>query len=146
VVCRHSPIAVADGGGPSRQVVIEPVPWPTTAIPTHIFPGSSIVGGAQALKFIRSYLTRDLGIEDAGNYQAASAVSGVLANVVIAATSTDFYPRLVSVIGDRGQAVRIIKQTEIAFLLALPGLSVIGALAPLVTVVHAGNTGRAFCG
>ena len=86
--------------------------------------------------FIRSYITRDLGIEEAGNYQAASAVSGALATVVIAAMSTDFYPRLVSVIGDRDQAVRIInQQTEIAVLLALPGLSVIAAFAPLVTVI-----------
>jgi enterobacterial common antigen flippase len=60
----------------------------------------------------------------------------VFANVVIAAMATDFYPRLVSVFGDRNKAVRLINhQTEIAVLLALPGLSVICAFAPLVTVI-----------
>jgi enterobacterial common antigen flippase len=85
--------------------------------------------------FIRSQITHQLGMEQAGNYQAASAVSGVLASVVIAAMASDFYPQLVSVIGDRDRAVRIInQQTEIGVLLALPGLSALCAFAPHITV------------
>jgi enterobacterial common antigen flippase len=86
--------------------------------------------------FLRSYITRDFGIDQAGNYQAASAVSGVLGNLVIAAMSTDFYPRLVSVVDDKDRATQIInRQTEIGVLLALPGLSVACAFAPLVTLI-----------
>ena len=76
------------------------------------------------------------GIESAGYYQAAWALSGLFAGFVLGAMGADFYPRLSGLIHDREAAIRAVnEQTEIGVLLALPGLLATLALAPWV--IHA---------
>lgn len=73
--------------------------------------------------YTRTLISRTLGVDAAGIYQAAWALSGLFAGFVLGAMGTDFYPRLTSVIHDRAAAVRAVnEQTEIGILLAVPGL------------------------
>ena len=79
----------------------------------------------------RSLVTRQLGMDAAGLYQAAWAISGLFAGFILSAMGTDFYPRLTSVIHDHQIASRTVnEQTEIGMLLALPGLLGTLAFAP----------------
>ena len=81
----------------------------------------------------RSMITRDYGIDAAGYYQAAWALSGMFAGFVLGAMAADYYPRLTGTIEKRLEAVRLInEQIEIGLLLALPGLLATLAFAPLV--------------
>lgn len=81
----------------------------------------------------RTVITREYGVDAAGYYQAAWALSGTFAGFILAAMGADFYPRLTKVIQDRVQATRIVnEQTEIGVLLALPGLLATLAFAPLI--------------
>jgi PST family polysaccharide transporter len=83
--------------------------------------------------FTRSYIARELGINDAGLFQAAWALSGMFAGFILSAMGTDFYPRLTNVITDKNEAGRIVnEQTEIGLLLALPGLLGTLAFAPWI--------------
>lgn len=80
----------------------------------------------------RTLITREYGIEAAGLYQAAWALSGLFAGFVLSAMGTDFYPRLTAIIHDHAAARRLVnEQTEIGMLLALPGLLGTLAFAPL---------------
>lgn len=73
--------------------------------------------------YTRSLVSRELGVADAGIYQAAWALSGAFAGFVLAAMGTDFYPRLTGIFHDHVAATREVnQQTEIGVLLALPGL------------------------
>jgi PST family polysaccharide transporter len=88
--------------------------------------------GAGLDMFTRAIIVRKFGVESAGLYQAAWALSGVFATFVLSAMGADFYPRLTAAIHDRTQAARIVnEQTEIGILLALPGLLAALAFAPL---------------
>lgn len=88
--------------------------------------------GAGLDMFTRALIVRKFGVESAGLYQAAWALSGVFASFVLSAMGADFYPRLTAAIHDRTQATRIVnEQTEIGILLALPGLLAALAFAPL---------------
>ncbi len=82
---------------------------------------------------VRSVIMRRFGIDATGIYQAAWTLTGVLANVVVAAMATDFYPRLMAVIHDKPLAAKTVdQQTEIGVLLALPGLLFLAAFAPII--------------
>lgn len=73
--------------------------------------------------YTRTLITRELGVDAAGIYQAAWALSGLFAGFVLGAMGTDFYPRLTSVIHDPEVAVRAVnEQTEVGILLSVPGL------------------------
>ena len=86
--------------------------------------------------FTRTLISRTLGLDAAGIYQAAWALSGLFASFVLGAMGTDFYPRLTAVIHDRNVAIRAVnEQTEIGILLAVPGL--LGTLALADWVVWA---------
>jgi antigen flippase len=81
----------------------------------------------------RTIITRKYGLDAAGYYQAAWALSGMFAGFILAAMGADFYPRLTGIIQDRVQATRVVnEQTEIGVLLALPGLLATLAFAPLI--------------
>ena len=77
---------------------------------------------------IRALVVRDLGIEAAGIYQAAWALSGMFGSFVLQAMATDFYPRLTAAADDNPTMSRLVnEQIEIGILIALPG--VLGAIA-----------------
>jgi antigen flippase len=79
----------------------------------------------------RMIIVRNSGLDAAGIYQAAWALSGMFAGFILGAMGADFYPRLTGVIHDKALAVRTVnEQTEIGILLALPGLLGTLAFAP----------------
>lgn len=83
--------------------------------------------------FTRTLISRQLGVDAAGIYQAAWALSGMFAAFILQAMGADFYPRLTMVIEDHATAVRTVnEQTEIGILLAAPGLLGTLAFAPWV--------------
>lgn len=84
----------------------------------------------------RSLVTRAYGVEAAGLYQAAWALSGIFASFVLSAMAADFYPRLTSVIHDHDVAGRAVnEQTEVGMLLALPGLLGTLTFAPSIVEI-----------
>lgn len=96
----------------------------------------STVLGLAADLFTRTLVSRALGVDAAGVYQAAWALSGTFAGFVLGAMGVDFYPRLTALIRDRAAATRAVnEQTEIGILLALPGLLVLLALSKWVILL-----------
>ncbi len=82
---------------------------------------------------IRATISRNLGVEAAGHYQAAWTLSGLFAGFVLNATVADYYPRLSASITDSSATRKIINhQAEIGLLLSLPGLLGTLALAPYI--------------
>jgi len=90
---------------------------------------------------IRALLVRQIGLEGVGYWQAAFSLSGVLVNFVLAAMSADYYPRLIAVAGDdKRVSEEVNAQTEIALLLAVPGLAATIIFAPLaITIFYSGK-------
>ncbi len=115
----------------ARRVAVQPValPWKQTWFEARRFAklGFAFMWSGLMLAVldmaIRSLITRNHGLEAAGYYQAAWALSGMFAAFVLSAMGMDFYPRLTALIDDREAAVRAVnEQTEIGILLALPGI------------------------
>ncbi len=87
---------------------------------------------------IRALITKELGLEATGLYQAAWSISGLFAGFVLGAMGTDFYPRLTTVANDHVAVNKLVnEQTEVGILLALPGLLGTLVLAPhLITILY----------
>ena len=82
---------------------------------------------------VRILVTRHLGIEAAGLYQAAWAIGGLYTGLVLHAMAADFYPRLTAVASDNSECNRIVnEQATVSLLLAGPGVLATMTLAPLV--------------
>lgn len=82
---------------------------------------------------VRALIVREHGLDDAGVYQAAWALSGLFGGFVLQAMGTDFYPRLTSVAGDNSTVNGLVnEQIEVGMLLALPGITAAITLAPLL--------------
>ena len=82
---------------------------------------------------IRIFLTRTMGLESVGIWLAAFTLSGVLVNFVLTAMGADYYPRLTAVAHDNDLLKEAVNaQTEVALLLAVPGLAATIIFAPLV--------------
>jgi enterobacterial common antigen flippase len=80
---------------------------------------------------VRAMVVRHEGLDSAGIYQAAWAISGMFAGFILQAMGTDFYPRLTAASGDKSEMTRLInEQTEIGVLLAGPGVLFTLSLAP----------------
>lgn len=90
---------------------------------------------------IRILLIRQVGLEGVGIYLAAFTFSGILVNFVLQAMGTDYYPRLTGVAHDDKLVDESVNsQTEIALLLAVPGLAATIVFAPLViTIFYSGK-------
>lgn len=89
----------------------------------------TILGGY----LIRLVLVRRFGLDGVGIWQAAFSLSGILVNFVLSAMGTEYYPRLTAVSSDSRDMTRAVnEQTEIALLLAGPGLAATILFAPLV--------------
>jgi len=90
-----------------------------------------IVAGSAFL--VRAIVARDYGLEGAGQFQAANALSLVYIGFILQAMGTDFYPRLTALANDNEKSNHAInEQSEISLLLALPGILATLALAPWV--------------
>lgn len=91
---------------------------------------SALVGSASLLA-INAVITQELGVQSLGIYSAGYALSGMFVNFVLAAMSSDYYPRLSAASHDDRALNRLVnEQTEVAVLLALPGLVATLTLAP----------------
>jgi antigen flippase len=89
--------------------------------------------GAGTTSLLGFLVVRELGVEANGMYSAAWMLSGLFAGFILGAMGTDFYPRLTAVQSNHGKVNRLVnEQTEIAILLALPGLLGTLAFAPLL--------------
>ncbi len=128
----------------SKRVAVSPVTvsWADTLVGTRRLAGLGVafmwsgVLTAGVDMLTRSVITRQHGLEAAGIYQAAWALSGLFAGFILGAMGADFYPRLTAVIHDKVKAAKAVnEQTEIGVLLALPGLLATIAFAPLVIEV-----------
>lgn len=105
--------------------------WPLLALGAALM--WSTLGTMLVDLFTRTLITRQLGVDAAGIYQAAWALSATFAGFVLTAMGADFYPRLTATIDDHAAARRQVnEQTEIGILLTLPGLLGVLALAPWI--------------
>lgn len=88
---------------------------------------------AGVLVVVRALIIRQAGIEAAGLYQAAYAISALNASLVLSAMATDYFPRLSSTEADREASATLInQQLHAALLMASPLLLGMSAAAPLV--------------
>lgn len=86
-----------------------------------------------ALFALRALVAGHFGIDGAGQFQAANALSSVYVGFILQAMGTDFYPRLTAVANRNDACNRTVnEQVEISLLLALPGILVSLALAPWI--------------
>ena len=94
---------------------------------------SSALMTVGALFLLRVMVARQEGVDGAGQFQAASALSMVYIGFVLQAMGTDFYPRLAAVAEDHPRCNQLVnEQAEISFLLGLPGILMTIGLAPWV--------------
>jgi len=130
----------------ARRVVVDQVSqtWLETFISAKglIQLGSAFMYGALLAAAvglaIRALIVRDLGVEAAGIYQAAWALSGMFGAFVLQAMGTDFYPQLTAVANDDHTVARLVnEQIQTGILLALPGvLAAIGLASVLVEIFY----------
>lgn len=81
---------------------------------------------------VRAIISRDIGVEGLGMYQAAFYISGHVLTFVLGAIAVDFYPRLAGVANNHNEMARLVnEQTEIGLLLGTPAIIGILGLAPL---------------
>jgi len=86
-----------------------------------------------SLYLIRILMLRQFGLADVGIYQSAFNLSGMLAQFVLTAMVSDYYPRLTAVAGDNVHVHRIVnEQSQVSILLSLPGLAVMMVFAPVI--------------
>lgn len=89
--------------------------------------------GAAVSYFTIALINQRIGLEAAGLYSAAFALSGIFVNFVLNAMGADYFPRLTGVSHDKAAVNKLVnEQTEIALLLAIPGLLATLALAPWI--------------
>lgn len=82
---------------------------------------------------IRVIVVRQFGIDAVGLYQAASAIASLYVGFILSAMGADFYPRLTAVASDNSVCNRMVnEQTEVSFLLAVPGILATLTFAPYV--------------
>lgn len=95
-----------------------------------VFMASELMTAAVAY-FIRVLITRKLGMESLGLYQAANTLSNLYIGVILGAMGMDFYPRLTAVASDNPTVNRMVnEQTEVGLLVATPGIVATLAFAP----------------
>lgn len=98
-----------------------------------VFMTSSLLAFGTAYA-IRIVVLQHGGVAMAGLYQAAWALGGLYAGLVLQAMGTDFYPRLTATSRDNALWNRLAnEQTKISILLAGPGIIATITFAPFVT-------------
>ncbi len=84
---------------------------------------------------VRALVQRELGLEAAGQFQAAWSIGMTYMGLVLGVMTSDFHPRLAGMIDNKPMAVQLVnQQTEIAVLLCAPMVLLLLGLAP--RVVH----------
>ncbi len=89
--------------------------------------------GALVMVWIRARIVQGFGLDAAGFYQAAYAISAMNVGIVLSAMAADYLPRLSSIKDDRGETnVLVNQQLHVALLVGTPLICLLVALAPLV--------------
>jgi PST family polysaccharide transporter len=84
---------------------------------------------------IRIWIIADSGVEAAGHYQAAWALGGVYVGFILSAMGADYLPRITAVVNSNEKVNQLAnEQTEIALLMAIPGI--LGTLACAPWAIH----------
>jgi PST family polysaccharide transporter len=92
--------------------------------------GLIVAGGGYLTRLM---IVRQFGLDEAGFFQSASALSIVYAGFILQAMGADFYPRLTAVAKDHSACNRLVnEQAEIGLLLSVPGILATLTFAPLV--------------
>lgn len=85
---------------------------------------------------IKVFVTRNLGLDAMGLFQASERIAGLYVGIVLQAMAADFYPRLTSVATHNAQVNQLVnEQAEISILLAAPGVLATLTLAPTILTV-----------
>jgi O-antigen/teichoic acid export membrane protein len=95
--------------------------------------GLATLGGAYLIRLI---LLRDMGLKEAGLYQAAWGLAGICISFILQAMGADFYPRLTAVANQKEECNRLVnEQVEVGFLMAGPAILGALSLAPLAIML-----------
>jgi PST family polysaccharide transporter len=120
------------------QIRSKSTSWATTLVHSRrlIGLGAAVAYGSMLTNVpplvARSLIVTNIGLAANGLYSAAWVISGMFAQFILKAMSADFFPRL-SEHSDDPEVVNqlVSEQTEIGILIALPGILVTTAFAPL---------------
>jgi enterobacterial common antigen flippase len=94
---------------------------------------SSALMVAAVAYVVRVVIARSLGVDAAGVFQSATALSGVYCGFILSAMGADFLPRVSAVAEDDAACNRLVnEQAEVGMLLALPGICATVAFSPLI--------------
>lgn len=109
---------------------------------TFMFAGLLIVGGLLAA---RSLIVDSLGLDAAGHFQAAWAISMQCVGFVLGAMGVDYFPRLTAIIGDRVASTALVNdQTQIGLAVGGPVLLIVLGFAPwVIPLLYSGAFGPA---
>lgn len=89
-----------------------------------------------SLLLVRSYLTRELGLDAAGQFAASWAISMIYVGFLLNAMGADYFPRLTEVINDRDAACRLMNdQLQLGLAIGGPILLGLIAVAPWFVVL-----------
>jgi enterobacterial common antigen flippase len=92
--------------------------------------GLMMTGTQYALRLL---ITRKLGLNALGLFQASATLSNLYVGVILGAMGADFYPRLTAAAQDTEAYPRLVnEQAEVGLLMAAPGILATMVLAPLV--------------
>ncbi len=89
----------------------------------------------------RALISRHMGLEATGQYQAALALSSIYVGFILSAMGTDFYPMLTANANDNSVCNRLVnEQASISLLLGIPGILATLVFAELiVTILYSGK-------
>ncbi|GAB4404945.1 MAG: O-antigen translocase [Anaerolineales bacterium] len=109
------------------------------------FMGAGLMTTA-SIYVLKVFISRRLGMDATGLYEASSALSNVYIGFILGAMGADFFPHLASVSQDDAASNRLINaQAQIGTLLALPGILAVLALGPwLLTLLYSAEFAAAF--
>jgi len=90
---------------------------------------------------VRAIVTRQLGLDSAGFFQAANAIVSVNLTLILNAMAADYYPRLSQAAKDPGSVSLIMnQQLHVVLVLAAPVLAVVSVAAPLLlNILYSGE-------
>ncbi len=95
--------------------------------------GLATVGAAYVVRLL---VLRDLGLQEAGFYQAAWGLAGLCISFILQAMGADFYPRLTAIVNRKEECNQLVnEQVEVGFLMAGPAILCALSLAPLAIML-----------
>lgn len=117
--------------GPRPRFSALSVQWRLLATLGIVVTVSAVIGSIGQL-FGRAMIVKELGLEQAGLFQAAFAISSLNVALLLAAMIPDFYPRLSAAVDDDRQFNRILnEQVHVGLIVAAPALTLLALIAPL---------------